>query len=213
MLWFRRDLRTVDHPALSAAVEEASSTGARVAPLFVVDEALMTSAGINRRSFLAGSLRDLGARLDGSLALRAGRPEEVVPAFAAEVGATTVFATGDTAPYGRRRDARVASALTATGAGLTLVGSPYAVSPGRVRTGSGAPYRVFTPFRRGWEAEGWSPPSAAPTGVRWLAAGSEVPATAIGSDSRVALPAPPRSRRGLGGPGGLPRRSRGRLRR
>jgi deoxyribodipyrimidine photo-lyase len=165
--------------------------GSRVAPLFVVDGVLMASAGINRRSFLAGSLRDLGTRLDGSLTLRAGRPEEVVPAFAAEVGATTVFATGDTAPYGRRRDARVASALTATGAGLALVGSPYAVSPGRVRTGSGAPYRVFTPFRRGWEAEGWSPPSAAPSGVRWLAAGSEVTEAEIGAAAESpSLPVP-----------------------
>ncbi len=191
VLWFRRDLRTADHPALLAAVDEASSTGAGVAPLFVVDAALMASAGANRRTFLAGSLGDLGARLDGSLALRAGRPEEVVPAFAAEVGARTVFATGDTAPYGRRRDARVAAALAATGAELALVGSPYAVAPGRVRTGGGAPYRVFTPFRRGWEAEGWSPPSAPPAGVRWRSAASEVTAEEIGTGPESpALPVP-----------------------
>ena len=191
VVWFRRDLRTADHPALLAAVEEASSAGAGVAPLFVVDRALMASAGANRRSFLAGSLGDLDAHLDGSLALRAGRPEEVVPAFAAEVGARTVFATGDTAPYGRRRDARVASALAATGAGLTLVGSAYAVSPGRVRSGSGAPYRVFTPFRRGWEAQGWSPPSPAPTRVRWLSAGSELTAEDIATTAESpSLPVP-----------------------
>ena len=96
-------------------MDEASSTGAAVAPLFVVDRSLVASAGANRRSFLSGSLADLDIQLEGSMALRGGRPEVVVPSFAAEVGARTVFATGDTAPYGRRRDARVASALGGLG--------------------------------------------------------------------------------------------------
>ena len=113
VIWFRRDLRTADHPALVAAVDEASSAGGTVAPLFVVDDVLLASAGANRRAFLSGSLTDLDARLDGALALRLGRPEEVVPDFAAEVGARTVFATGDTGPYGRRRDAQVATVLEA----------------------------------------------------------------------------------------------------
>jgi deoxyribodipyrimidine photo-lyase len=193
VLWFRRDLRTADHPALRAAVDEATAAGAPVAPLFVADRALMASSGANRRSFLAGSLADLDDEVEGSLTIRSGRPGEVVPAFAAEVGARTVFATGDAAPYGRRRDARVAAALAASGAELALVGSPYAVSPGRVRTANGDPYRVFTPFRRGWETHGWSDPLAAPTGVRWRSAGSEGAVAAIGvpADS-PSLPAPGR---------------------
>ncbi len=191
VIWFRRDLRIADHPALLAAVEEASSAGAAVAPLFVVDDTLLASSGANRRAFLAGSLADLDAQLEGSLTLRAGRPEAVVPSFAAEVGASTVFATGDTAPYGRRRDARVAAGLEASGATLVRLGSPYAVSPGRVRTAGGTPYRVFTPFRRGWEAEGWPPPSAPPTGVRWSAAASDttVAQVAVTADS-PGLPTP-----------------------
>jgi len=181
VLWFRRDLRTADHPALLAAVEEASSVAGSVAPLFVVDDALVASAGANRRSFLSETLTELDGRLDGSLALRRGRPEEVVRAFAAEVGARTVFVTGDAAPYGRRRDARVASALTADGAELALVGSPYVVPPGRVRAASGSPYRVFSPFRRAWEAGGWPGPSEAPAGARWCHAGSDVGVEAIGT--------------------------------
>jgi deoxyribodipyrimidine photo-lyase len=191
VLWFRRDLRTADHPALRAAVEEASSLGGAVAPLFVVDDALVASAGANRRAFLAGSLTELDDRLEGALALRSGRPEEVVPAFAQEVGARTVFATGDTGPFGRRRDARVATALADRGARLALVGSPYAVSPGRVLTGGGLPYRVFTPFRRAWESAGWPGPSAPPRGARWHAAGSGVTVEAVGTEADApSLPAP-----------------------
>ena len=40
IIWFRRDLRVSDHPALAAAADEAAATGGAVVPLFVVDDAL-----------------------------------------------------------------------------------------------------------------------------------------------------------------------------
>jgi deoxyribodipyrimidine photo-lyase len=75
----------------------------------------------------------------------------------------------------------VAAALATTGGHLDLVGSPYAVSPGRVRSGRGRPFLVFTAFRRGWTAAGWPPPSGPPTGARYRRAGSSVTPTEIGS--------------------------------
>ena len=131
---------------------------------------LLRSGGPNRRALLARTLAALDDALDGRLVLRRGRPEVVVPEVAAEAASPTVHATGDCAPYGRRRDAWVADALTAAGRTLVRTGSPYAVSPGRVRTGEGAPYRVFTPFRRAWAAHGWPAPLGPPTGVRWAPA-------------------------------------------
>jgi deoxyribodipyrimidine photo-lyase len=167
VLWFRRDLRLTDHPALLAAVDEARATRGSVLPLFVVDPGLMASGGPNRRAYLARTLAALDRSLDGSLTLRWGRPEDVVPAVVEETGASVVFATGDCAPYGRRRDGRVAVTLADAGRQLRLVGSPYAVAPGRVVSGQGSPYKVFTPFRRGWAAHGWPEPSGRPVGVRW----------------------------------------------
>ena len=82
VIWFRRDLRTDDHPALLAAVEEAESTGGRVAPLFVADSGLLARSGSSRRRFLAGNLAALDAGLEGALTLRKGKPAEVVAAFA-----------------------------------------------------------------------------------------------------------------------------------
>ena len=174
ILWFRRDLRLTDHPALLAAVDEARGTGATVLPLFVVDDGLMATGGPNRRAYLARTLAALDASLGGTLTLRRGRPEEVVPAVAGEVEAVAIFATGDCAPYGRRRDGRVAAALSAAGRSLRLVGSPYAVAPGRVVTQEGNPYRVFTPFRRAWAAHGWPEPAARPVGVNWSGATSDL---------------------------------------
>ena len=174
LFWFRRDLRLTDNPALVAAVDEARSTGAAVLPLFVVDDGLMGSGGPHRQAYLARTLSSLDDSLGGALTLRRGRPEQVVAEVAAESGASVVVATGDCGPYGRRRDARVASALGAVARTLRLVGSPYAVAPGRVVTGEGRPYRVFTPFRRGWDAHGWPAPVDRPAAVTWTPGSSDL---------------------------------------
>jgi len=189
--WFRRDLRLADHPALLAAVDEARAAGRPVVPLFVVDDGLMASGGPNRQAYLARTLAALDGSLDGRLTVRRGRPEDVVPTVAAEAGADVVFATGDCAPYGRRRDARVGAALSAAGRTLRLVGSPYAVSPGRVTTGTGGPYRVFTPFRRAWEEHGWPAPSGPPSGATWAAVGGDLVPADLAPDAAAVTAALP----------------------
>src|SRR5207342_1948965 len=99
-----------------------------------------------------------------------------VGAFAAEVGAGSVHVSAETTPYGAARDARVRDRLRERGIEWTATGSPYAVGPGRVRTKSGGPYRVFTPFSRAWREHGWADPATAPRGVRLAEARSDDPA-------------------------------------
>lgn len=158
ILWFRRDLRTDDLPALHTAADSGP-----VVPLFVVDPALLGPAGPNRRRFLAGALDALDRDLGRTLVLRRGDPSVVIPALAAEVGATVVVATADFGPLGAARDRAVAEALARDGRSLRTVDSPYAVVPGTVRATSGAPLRVFGAFRRAWEAIGWDPPWPSPS--------------------------------------------------
>jgi deoxyribodipyrimidine photo-lyase len=152
--WVRRDLRLADNPALLAAVDE----GAAVLPLFVLDPVLRASAGRARAAWLAAALVDLDDRLrDGGgpgLSVLEGRPEDVVPRVAAEVGAATVHVSADFGPYGRRRDAQVGEALAATGRSLVATGSPYAVAPGTLLNQYGTPFQVFSPFHRSWLARG-----------------------------------------------------------
>ncbi|MFZ9629122.1 MAG: cryptochrome/photolyase family protein [Ilumatobacteraceae bacterium] len=163
VMWFRRDLRITDLPALHAAAAVGP-----VVPLFVVDPAF-DRAGAARRAFMCRALRSLDDAVDRALVYRYGDPVDVVPRFAAEVGATTVHVTRDFGPYGRRRDAAVAERLRADGRRLVGVGTPYAVSPGSVEKGGGGPYAVFTPFARAWRATGWDAPLAVPS-VEWRGA-------------------------------------------
>ena len=71
VMWFRRDLRLGDNPALL----EAAADGA-VLPLFVLDPTLWGPAGPPRRAYLGASLRALDASLPAgaSLAVVNGDP-------------------------------------------------------------------------------------------------------------------------------------------
>jgi deoxyribodipyrimidine photo-lyase len=163
VLWFRRDLRLGDNPALVAA----AATGP-VLPAFVVDPALVGPAGAHRLGFLAGCVDELRDATGGALVVRVGDPVDVLPALAAEVGATEVHAAADFGPYGARRDAAVLDALGRAGVELVRTGSAYAVDPGTLRTKEGGGFRVFSPYHRAWTAHGWARPVAVPE-VAWLA--------------------------------------------
>jgi deoxyribodipyrimidine photo-lyase len=172
VLWFRRDLRLGDHPALLAAASDGPVTA-----LFAFDRALWGPAGDARRAYLLRSLRALDADLrvrGGALRLAHGDPAVEVPRVAAEAGAHEVHVSADFGPYGQARDAAVEAALAADGRALVRTGSPYAVAPGRVLKGDGTPYRVYTPYQRAWVAHGWRAPARSEDAdVAWASAPAE----------------------------------------
>jgi deoxyribodipyrimidine photo-lyase len=173
VLWFRRDLRLRDHPALHAA-----STAGPVLALFVLDPVLLDPAGAPRVAFLYRALRALddALREHGSrLLVRRGAPADVLASVVGEAGASSVHISADFGPYGSRRDDAVERALPVP---LVRTGSPYAVSPHRVVKADGTPFRVFSPFYRAWQQHGWPAPAATITGrVEWHSglAGADIP--------------------------------------
>ncbi len=187
VMWFRRDLRLTDNPAL---LEACDADG--VLPLFVLDEALSGPSGSARLAYLAASLRALDASLrdlGGRLSVVSGNPVEEVLRAALAVGARRVHLAADHGPYGRVRDAQVEEALAAQGIALVRTGSPYAVSPGRIFNGSGLPYKVYTPFSRAWLAHGWRGPVGAPLDAPWLELGEVVELPSTAAPDGLELPA------------------------
>lgn len=173
IFWFRRDLRLGDHPALRAAV--AAGRG-RVAAVFVIDPRLSAVAGPVRRAYLHATLTALDESLGGALIVRHGDPSDELARLAHEVGAVRVVATGDFSPAGRARDQRVTRELGAVGVSVSFVDSPYVVTPGTLTSATGAPWRVFSAFRRRWDdvASGALDlaPDLAPDEVTWVDAAS-----------------------------------------
>ena len=165
LMWFRRDLRLHDQPALMAAAH-----GGPVAAVFVLDDFLRRPSGHPRLAFLYRALRSLDDDLrghGGRLIVRHGRPENVIPTLAREVGADAVHISADFNPYGAARDERVRGALGDIA--LVRTGSPYAVAPGRVTKPGGDPYQVYTAFYRAWREHGWrAPAQSRPGTIEWL---------------------------------------------
>ncbi len=169
VMWFRNDLRLLDHPALG----EAHSAGRDgVVPLFVIDDILFKQAR-TRTAYLSRLLNDFAGRI-GGLHLTHGDPRQEVVRVAREVGARSVHMSAAHTPYGARRDAAVERALSEHGISLQRTGSPYAVAPGRVTKGDGTGYRVFTPYFRAWQNHGWRAPLPSPDDIPWIGQGAGV---------------------------------------
>ena len=146
VVWFRRDLRVHDHPALVAALREHE----RVVPLFVLDPRLIGGRfrSANRTQYLLdclhaldGELRERGARL----VVRVGDPAEEVARVA---GDRPVYCAGDVSAFARARDRRVAQhADLRPGPGL------FIARLGALAKQDGGPFTVYSPFRRRWDEQ------------------------------------------------------------
>jgi deoxyribodipyrimidine photo-lyase len=188
IMWFRRDLRVRDNPALLAA-------GSEVLPVFVFDPVLWDASSAVRKAYLVESLRSLNESLGGHLIMRSGDPSSVIPALVKEVNADSVHIAADFGPYGQQRDLDVEAALSILSVPLVRTGSPYAVAPGRVVKSDDTPYRVFTPFYKAWTTHGWRAPATGPLSAftlpTFISASSEalpaftspVPLPAAGEDA------------------------------
>jgi deoxyribodipyrimidine photo-lyase len=63
IMWFRRDLRIADNPALLEAIAAADE----IVPVFILDKKLIGASGSKRLAYLGQSLRCLDESLGNSL--------------------------------------------------------------------------------------------------------------------------------------------------
>ncbi len=158
ILWFRRDLRLADNPALAHAVK----TGRPILPVYILDQAF--EIGAASLWWLDKSLRALDASLQaiGSrLILRRGDGEAELRRLIDESGAGAVFMNRRFEPEAFTRDADIAQALEAEGVSCKGWNGTLLARPGSVLNGSGLPYKVFTPFHRALLATAVAPPPGA----------------------------------------------------
>ena len=143
IVWLRRDLRLADQPALHAAAQAGP-----VIPVFVLDdEAAGDHAyGGASRWWLHRSLESFGsslARHRSRIVLRRGDAAEHLAAIAQATGAQCVHAIRHYEPWWRAAETRLAAELD-----LKLYDGNYLLPPGAVTTGSGEPYKIYTPFAK-----------------------------------------------------------------
>ncbi len=208
LVWFRRDLRLQDHAALAHALAACE----RLYCAFVFDREILdalTNKADRRVEFIAGSLRELDARLresGGGLIVVHDRAQLAIPALAARLGVQAVFAARDYEPAAVRRDLTVDEALRADGRRLTLVKDQVIFEADEVLTAAARPFSVFTPYRNAWlrtlEAQGNS--DSHPSDNTALAEQSTAELAKRPANSRLApLPAWLRDADGIDSPAAL----------
>lgn len=148
IVWFRRDLRLTDQPALAAAIE----SGAPVIPVFILDDETPKhrKMGGASRWWLHHSLTSLDAdlrKLGSSVVLRRGKSDEVLAVLAKQTGVSAIHCIRHYEPWWRNAEKAVAKAVP-EGCEFVCHDGNYLLPPGSVTTGSGGQYKIYTPFMR-----------------------------------------------------------------
>lgn len=147
IVWLRRDLRLADQAAFAAAAQAGP-----VIPVFVLDDDTpkhRKMGGASRwwlhhsLAALVGHLEALGSRL----VLRKGIAADVIAELAKETGASEVHCIRHYEPWWRNAERSLKEALPKACALVKHDGN-YLMPPGSVTTGSGQPYKIYTPFWR-----------------------------------------------------------------
>ncbi len=146
VVWLRHSLRLSDHAALTHAAERG-----QVVPVFVwaPDQEGDWPPGGAHRWWLHHSLQALDAdlRTRGSrLVVRHGDSLGELLDVATASGADRVVWQSRYEPALRQRDAEVRDGLAEAGLDARTFAGRILHDPDQVQTGSGGPYKVFTPF-------------------------------------------------------------------
>jgi len=151
IVWFRRDLRVRDNPALSAAREECDE----VIPLFVFDQPLLESRefGAACVNFMLGCLDDLAASLDSlgmPLRWRRGEPVDAVTGAVREWNAQTLYWNRDYEPRAIVRDRHVHQRLARQGVTVKTFKDHVVFEAEEVRSATGEPLQRYSAYRARW---------------------------------------------------------------
>ena len=154
--WFRNDLRTLDNPALTAAALESQGD---VISCFCLTEKqwLKQDMAPIKADFIRRTLDDLSMQLRKlGIPLRLLRcesfdmvPKEII-ALADELHCDTIFFNEEYGVNERRRDKHLKELCEAANINVRKFRDQSIIPVGQIRTQQGAPYTVFTPFKRTW---------------------------------------------------------------
>jgi deoxyribodipyrimidine photo-lyase len=176
LVWFRRDFRLADNPALDYARKHHE----QVLPVYIHDpDALGDWApGAASRWWLHHALEDLADRLGdrgAPLVLRQGAAAEQLDRLIEETGVSAVYWNRLYEPAIVERDKKIKAALKDRGLTVESFRAALLFEPWELLRDGSSYYKVFTPYWKRMQAD-WRPVSLHPE-PRELTAPSSVPSS------------------------------------
>ncbi len=167
VVWFRRDLRLADNPALDSAL----SCAEKVVLLYIhaPHEEHPWCPGAASNWWLHHSLQAMRRELkqcNADLVIRRGDSLTVLDEIRRKVGAEGVFWNTLYEPAMKRRDQQARHALRTHGLQVRCFNGTLLREPGDVLKKDGTPYRVFTPFSKCYQGLELPAPLPAPARIR-----------------------------------------------
>ena len=172
LVWFRRDLRTSDNPALNAAAK----SGAPVIPLYILNnKPVPWHPGGASSWWLEGSLTKLDEDLtliNSRLILRCGDPKKILLELAKTTCAQALYFTRLYEPNAVNEEKSVAACFSKVGLDCRRFGGTVLFEPEEITSKSGKPFKVFTPFYKACLSMGeikkpFSTPTELVSPVQW----------------------------------------------
>tara|TARA_B100000767_G_scaffold2022_1_gene2028 strand:+ start:478 stop:1920 length:1443 start_codon:yes stop_codon:yes gene_type:complete len=145
--WIRQDLRLIDNPALTGAVNNGP-----IIPIYILDEESPKEHKLGQTSllWLHHSLIQLNMKFDNKLLIARGNPENILLNICKLETVNHIFWNRVYEPWSITRDKKIKRNLTEKNIEISTFNSSLLWEPWDVKKNDNTPYRVFTPFfRRG----------------------------------------------------------------
>lgn len=141
--WFRKDLRTIDNPALFEAVKEG-----RVLPIFILDDINCEEYkyGGASKVWLHSSLKSLNDSLSNALNIYHGNPSDILEEIFSRHSISHIYWNRCYEEWRIERDTNLKTMLEKKGVTVKSFNGSLLWEPWNVSKEDKTPYKVFTPF-------------------------------------------------------------------
>ena len=154
LVWFRRDLRLHDHPALARSIVENEKTYIvfNFDPI-ILEPLKKKSTADTRVQFISESLFELSNSLrqfNSDIVIRYGKPLDCILDVIKEFKIDTLYFNRDYSPYALERDYNITQATETLGCRVQTFQDHVIYEPDEILNKSNEPYKVFTPYSKAW---------------------------------------------------------------
>lgn len=152
IVWFRKDLRLFDNPALYHGIADSST----IIPIFI-DETTAYPIGGASKWWLHHSLSALSKSLDGKLVFQKGDPLEILSDLCQKTGANAVYWNRRYEPIAIETDTKIKATLEINSIKVKTFNSHLLNEPWTIKNNQGDYFKVFTPYWKRCTAEAQIP--------------------------------------------------------